>query len=55
MAVAVAIPAYNETDRIDGFLLEIDEALSQSGDVAFVLAHDRSTERTREVLGADDG
>lgn len=52
MAVAVAIPAFNEADGIEGFLLEIDEALEKSGEVTLVVADDCSTDGTPEVLEA---
>ncbi len=45
--VAVAIPAYNESEGIGEFLLEIDEALSsQDCEVVFVVVDDVSTDET---------
>jgi glycosyltransferase involved in cell wall biosynthesis len=50
MTVAVAIPAYNESEGIAGFLAEIDEALAGVGDVVYVVVDDCSTDSTLEVL-----
>ena len=51
--VAVAIPAYNESEGIGEFLLEIDEALAETGcDVVFVVVDDASTDGTVEAVEA---
>jgi len=50
--VAVAIPAFNESEGIGAFLVEIDNALESVGDVAFVVVDDCSTDDTVEVLRA---
>jgi dolichol-phosphate mannosyltransferase len=47
---AVAIPAYNESEGIGDFLLEIDEALASVDEVVFVVADDCSTDATLAVL-----
>lgn len=47
--VAVAIPAYNESEGIAGFLLEIDEALA-GHEVAFVVVDDCSSDGTPEAV-----
>jgi len=51
--VAVAIPAYNESEGIGEFLLEIDEALStDGGDVVLVVVDDASTDGTLAAVEA---
>jgi glycosyltransferase involved in cell wall biosynthesis len=50
--VAVAIPAYNESEGIAAFLLEIDTALEAAGDVALVVVDDCSTDDTAAVVEA---
>ena len=50
-SVAVAVPAYNESEGIGEFLLEIDEALSETGcDVVFVVVDDASTDGTLHAV-----
>jgi glycosyltransferase involved in cell wall biosynthesis len=51
--VAVAIPAFNESDGLAGFLLEIDRALAPLVDeLRVIVVDDASTDGTREaVLG----
>ena len=44
--IAVAIPAYNESEGIAEFLVEIDRALSPCGDVVLVVIDDCSTDGT---------
>jgi glycosyltransferase involved in cell wall biosynthesis len=52
-SVAVAIPAYIESDGISGFLQEIDVALSPHvRSLCLIVVDDASTDRTREVLEA---
>jgi glycosyltransferase involved in cell wall biosynthesis len=52
-AVAIAIPAFNEADGIAEFLAEIDGALAPlCSALHFIIVDDRSTDGTREVLGA---
>jgi glycosyltransferase involved in cell wall biosynthesis len=48
--VAIAIPAYNESEGIGGFLVEIDEAVSPVADVTFVVVDDASTDGTVAAL-----
>jgi glycosyltransferase involved in cell wall biosynthesis len=48
--VAVAIPAYNESEGIGEFLVEIDDALASAGDVVFVVVDDCSTDGTVDVV-----
>ena len=51
--VAVAIPAYNESEGIGEFLLEIDEALAEGDcDVVFIVVDDVSTDDTLEAIEA---
>lgn len=47
---AVAIPAFNESEGIGDFLLEIDEALASVDEVVLVVADDCSTDGTLSVL-----
>ena len=50
-SVAVAIPAYNESEGIAGFLSEIDRALTpHTSSVHIVVIDDGSTDDTRAVL-----
>lgn len=50
-SVAVAIPAYNEADGIEGFLTEIDQALAKGTTRHhIVVVNDRSSDNTLEVL-----
>lgn len=50
-SLALAIPAYNEADGIAGFLRDIDQCFKDwDGEVSFVVADDRSTDGTAEVL-----
>lgn len=48
--IAVAIPAFNEAEGIGEFLVEIDEALSDMGDVVFVVVDDCSTDDTADAV-----
>ena len=52
--VAVAVPAYNESDGIGEFLQEIDQALS-GREVALVVVDDCSTDGTASVVEGLDG
>lgn len=50
-SIAIAMPAYNEADGIAGFLREIDDNFADwNGEVTAVIANDRSTDGTLEVL-----
>ena len=50
-SIALAIPAYNEASGLPGFLEEIDDAFRDwNGEVTFVVADDRSTDGTTEVV-----
>jgi dolichol-phosphate mannosyltransferase len=52
-SVAVAIPAYNESDGIAGFLEEIDRALAgHVGSLRLIVVDDASSDRTGAVLEA---
>lgn len=48
--VAVAIPAFNESEGIAEFLLEIDNALSPHASTVLVVVDDCSTDGTADVL-----
>lgn len=50
--VAVAIPAYNEGEGIEEFLVEIDEALAPLCELTLVVIDDGSTDGTPAVLEA---
>ena len=50
--VAVAIPAYQESEGLAGFLLEIDEALSANHEVVLVVVDDCSSDGTSEAAEA---
>ncbi|MEY2435138.1 MAG: hypothetical protein QOC92_4863 [Acidimicrobiaceae bacterium] len=50
--IAVAIPAYNESDGIAEFLLEIDQALAHIGQITLVVVDDCSTDDTVRVVEA---
>jgi len=50
-SVALAIPAYNEADGIEGFLTDMDTVLAATSDEHwFVVVNDVSTDNTAQVL-----